>query len=102
MIHYYRTNADAKAIIAVALYQFPQKRLLVSRALGRTYRALDEAGKFYAGWSPVGWSAAKSKLVGFEQLLCFCVAYANAALLRSLLCMFAKRLWSRPERNLSS
>jgi uncharacterized protein (DUF885 family) len=30
---------------------------------------LDEAGKFHAGWTPRGWSDAKSKLVGFEQLL---------------------------------
>jgi len=30
---------------------------------------LAEAGKFHAGWTPRGWSDAKSKLVGFEQLL---------------------------------
>jgi len=30
---------------------------------------LEEAGKFHAGWTPRGWSDAKSKLVGFEQLL---------------------------------
>lgn len=30
---------------------------------------LDEAGKFHAAWTPRGWSDAKSKLVGFEQLL---------------------------------
>jgi len=28
-----------------------------------------EAGQFHAGWTPRGWSDAKSKLVGFEQLL---------------------------------
>lgn len=30
---------------------------------------LDEAGKFHASLTPRGWSDAKSKLVGFEQLL---------------------------------
>jgi hypothetical protein len=30
---------------------------------------LDEAGHFHAGWTPRGWSDAKSKLVGFEQLI---------------------------------
>lgn len=28
-----------------------------------------EAGKFHAGCTPRGWSDAKSKLAGFEQLL---------------------------------
>jgi hypothetical protein len=30
---------------------------------------LEEAGQFHAAWTPRGWSDAKSKLVGFEQLL---------------------------------
>lgn len=30
---------------------------------------LDEAGHFHAGWTPRGWSDAKSRLVGFEQLI---------------------------------
>jgi hypothetical protein len=30
---------------------------------------LAEAGQFHASWTPRGWSDAKSKLVGFEQLL---------------------------------
>jgi len=30
---------------------------------------LDDAGHFHAGWTPRAWSDAKSKLVGFEQLI---------------------------------
>jgi hypothetical protein len=30
---------------------------------------LDEAGHFHAGWTPRGWSDARSRLVGFEQLI---------------------------------
>jgi hypothetical protein len=30
---------------------------------------LAEAGRFHAGWTPRGWSDARSRLVGFEQLI---------------------------------
>jgi hypothetical protein len=44
-------------------------RGLASLRVQNNEMTLDEAGKFHAGWTPRGWSDAKSKLVGFEQLL---------------------------------
>src|SRR4051794_23319634 len=44
-------------------------RGLASLRVQNNELTLDEAGKFHAGWTPRGWSDAKSKLVGFEQLL---------------------------------
>ena len=44
-------------------------RGLASLRVQNNEMTLEEAGKFHAGWTPRGWSDAKSKLVGFEQLL---------------------------------
>jgi hypothetical protein len=44
-------------------------RGLASLRVQNNEMTLDEAGKFHASWTPRGWSDAKSKLVGFEQLL---------------------------------
>ena len=44
-------------------------RGLASLLVQNNEMTLAEAGKFHAGWTPRGWSDAKSKLVGFEQLL---------------------------------
>lgn len=44
-------------------------RGLASLHVQNNEMTLEEAGKFHAGWTPRGWSDAKSKLVGFEQLL---------------------------------
>ena len=44
-------------------------RGLASLRVQNNEMTLAEAGKFHAGWTPRGWSDAKSKLVGFEQLL---------------------------------
>ncbi|HEX8680149.1 MAG TPA: DUF885 family protein [Chthoniobacterales bacterium] len=44
-------------------------RGLASLRVQNNEMTLEEAGKFHAEWTPRGWSDAKSKLVGFEQLL---------------------------------
>ena len=44
-------------------------RGLASLRVQNNEMTLEEAGKFHAKWTPRGWSDAKSKLVGFEQLL---------------------------------
>jgi uncharacterized protein (DUF885 family) len=44
-------------------------RGLASLRVQTNEMTLAEAGQFHAGWTPRGWSDAKSKLVGFEQLL---------------------------------
>jgi len=44
-------------------------RGLASFRVQNNEMTLAEAGTFHAGWTPRGWSDAKSKLVGFEQLL---------------------------------
>ncbi len=44
-------------------------RGLASLRVQNNEMTLEEAGKFHASWTPRGWSDAKSKLVGFEQLL---------------------------------
>ena len=44
-------------------------RGLVSLRVQANEVGLDEAGRFHAEWTPRGWSDAKSRLVGFEQLI---------------------------------
>ncbi len=44
-------------------------RGLASLRVQNNEMTLAEAGKFHASWTPRGWSDAKNKLVGFEQLL---------------------------------
>jgi hypothetical protein len=44
-------------------------RGLASLRVQANEMSLEEAGRFHADWTPRGWSDARSRLVGFEQLL---------------------------------
>ena len=64
----YDDNPRARELVWIMLAN-RAARGLASLKVQANQMTLDEAGRFHASWTPRGWSDAKSRLVGFEQLL---------------------------------
>lgn len=64
----YDDNPRARELVWIMLAN-RAARGLASLKVQANQMSLDEAGRFHASWTPRGWSDAKSRLVGFEQLL---------------------------------